>query len=57
MNRQINNTPSTLTRALAATAALLLTTVVVSSNFRLADHYDTQAELANPKSVLLAGRE
>jgi len=46
---------STVTRALAAAAAALLTTAVVASNDGLADHYAAQAELANAKSVLVAG--
>ena len=53
MNRQLK-TASKLARAVAAAAALVLTTVVMTSNFGLADHYNVQAQLVTAKAPVLA---
>jgi hypothetical protein len=55
MNRQVNTT-STLIRSAAATAAFLLTTLVVTSNVGLADHYKTKADGAAAGATVIALR-
>jgi uncharacterized membrane protein len=56
MNRQFKTT-SNLARAVAAISAIVLTTLVVTVNLGLADHYNVQAELAAAKVPVIAYRQ
>jgi hypothetical protein len=56
MNRQLKTT-STLARTVAATAACLLATLVVTSNVSLADHYKVKAEVAVAGGSVIALRQ